>query len=122
MPSRRYLGFGLRHQYPTAVGMHVNVFRDHLKGPDAMLVRALSALGVAWDIRALYPKVTYAAAHLHKCIISKTQDDKLEDLGGILEEYSSIVMGPDAEGLVRNQLFDLQSEKTGRHSKAETIL
>ena len=99
MPNGGYLGFGLRHQYPTAVGMHVNVFRDRLKGPDAMLVRALSALGVAWDIRALYPKVTYAAAYLHKCIISKTQDGELEELGRILKEDSSIVMGPDAEAV-----------------------
>ena len=99
MPNGGYLGFGLRHQYPTAVGMHVNVFRDHLKGPDAMLVRALSSLGVTWDIRAFSPDVTYDASYLHKRIVAMTRDGELEELGRRLEEGSPMIMGPDAEAV-----------------------
>lgn len=78
LPYGGYLGIGLRRQYPVTDGTDVTNFRNYLKGPDAVLGRVLSALGVSWSVRVFYREVD-DQEYLHTRVVDLSKWGQMTD-------------------------------------------
>ncbi|KIN98277.1 hypothetical protein M404DRAFT_157967 [Pisolithus tinctorius Marx 270] len=120
LPEGGYLGFGLRHQYPVETGMEVEELQDCLKGNDAALARALSALGVTWQVRVFYRDFgasNYRYNYLHKRIVdlsgSEVEDDY--NYGWYMGEGAEEVAYASLDGQVITQgCYDYDPPENGR--------
>ncbi|KAI6046671.1 hypothetical protein EDC04DRAFT_3052548, partial [Pisolithus marmoratus] len=78
LPYGGYLGIGLRRQYPVTDCTDVTNFRNYLKGPDAVLGRVLSALGVSWNVRVFYREVD-DQEYLHTRVVDLSKWGQMTD-------------------------------------------
>ncbi|OAX38007.1 hypothetical protein K503DRAFT_770922 [Rhizopogon vinicolor AM-OR11-026] len=84
LPGGGYLAFGIHNQYTTTSRSVVSV-GSHLKGRDAVIARALSALSIPWSVRILYRNVGWTEfSFLTDHIIDLSSHGEVHDLMGTL--------------------------------------
>ncbi|KIY52541.1 hypothetical protein FISHEDRAFT_23449, partial [Fistulina hepatica ATCC 64428] len=54
LPKGGYLGFGLAFKYPVEDGCDIGLFRNRLKGPDALIMRVCEKLNLDASVCAVY--------------------------------------------------------------------